>query len=114
MRASRGIIKYARAAERAFVCSRASRERLTRVLRDSIRACLEEAPNADYNRLVQAIGEPEHFAKELLGGLSPEDVETAWRSRQTRRLLLAAVAAAMLVSVMGAVGNSCRDTARKR
>ena len=105
MRASRGIRKYERAAIRALVCSKTSRDRLTRVLRDSIRACMEETPNADYNRLVRAIGEPERFARELWGGLSPEDVETAWDLRQARRFFLAVAAAAVFVSVVGAVGN---------
>lgn len=104
-------MKYERAAQKAFVCSKTSRDRLTRVLRDSIKACLEEAPNADYHRLVQAIGEPERFAKELLGGLPPEDVETAWHSRQARRIFLVAAAVAVLVSAMGA---ACKDAVRDR
>ena len=105
VRAGKGIRKYERAAIKALVCSKTSRDRLTRVLRDSIRACLEETPDADYHLLVQAIGEPKRFARELLGGLAPEDVENAWDLRQTHRFFLAVAAAAVLVSVMGAVGN---------
>lgn len=89
--------QYLTRVKRALVCGRDDRCRLLAGCAAMIDTFQQENPEAGYDGLVAAFGEPDSFAAELLSGLDASRVEAArTRRRRIRRGVLAAVIAALL------------------
>lgn len=89
--------QYLTRVKRALVCGKDDRCRLLAGCAAMIDTFQQENPEAGYDGLVAAFGEPDSFAAELLSGLDTSRVEAARRRRRRiRRGVLAAVIAALI------------------
>ena len=89
--------QYLARVKRALVCDKTDRCRLLERCAAMIDSFQQESPEAGYDGLVAAFGEPDAFVAELLSGLDEAAVKTA-RKRQ-RLIRWGAVAAIIAVLV---------------
>lgn len=88
----KAVKRYLAQLRRALTCAREDRERLFSRGRTMVEEFWAETPNAHYEDLVTAFGQPKDFAAEMLSQLDPGEVERAGRQRKyIRRGAAAAV-----------------------
>lgn len=89
--------QYLARVKRALVCDKTDRCRLLERCADMIGVFQQENPEAGYDGIVAAFGEPDAFVAELLSGLDEATVKVA---RKRRRLIrwgaMAAIIAALI------------------
>ena len=96
--ANKAVERYLVLLRRELVCSGRDRVRFLTQGRTLLGEFLEENPNARYEDLAAAYGQPGDFAAEMLSRLDPGEVERAGRQRKYIRRALAAVIALALIS----------------
>ena len=89
--------QYLARVKRALVCDKTDRCRLLERCGDMIVVFLQENPEAGYDGIVAAFGEPDAFVAELLSGLDEATVEVA---RKRRRLIRWGVVAAIIAALI--------------
>lgn len=90
--------RYLAQLRRALTCGKADRERLFARGRTMVEEFWAETPNARYEDIAAAFGQPKDFAAEMLSQLDPAEVERAGKQRRYIRRALAAVIALALIS----------------
>ncbi len=95
---NKAVERYLVLLRRELVCSGRDRVRFLTQGRTLLGEFLEENPNARYEDLAAAYGQPGDFAAEMLSRLDPGEVERAGRQRKYIRRALAAVIALALIS----------------
>lgn len=93
--------RYLTRLRRALVCPKEDRERLLEDAGAMLENFAQENPKAFYKDYVASFGPPEVFAAEMLSNLDPEDVAEVRSQRRRARLGIGAVAAAILVLLVG-------------
>lgn len=96
----KAVKRYLAQLRRALTCAKEDRERLLSQGEKLLGEFLEENPNAHYEDLVTAFGQPKDFAAEMLSQLDPKEVERAGRQRKyiRRGLLVVVIVALILIS----------------
>lgn len=94
----KAVKRYLAQLRRALTCAREDRERFFSQGEKLLGEFLEENPNARYEDLAAAFGQPKDFAAEMLSQLDPKEVERAGRQRKYIRRVLVAVIALALIS----------------
>lgn len=97
----KAVKRYLAQLRRALTCAREDRERFFSQGEKLLGEFLEENPNARYEDLAAAFGQPKDFAAEMLSQLDPGEVEHTRRQRKyiRRGLLAAVIVALILISV---------------
>ncbi len=83
--------QYLKQVEKFLICDRKSRRRLLARCGELVRGFQEENPEAGYEGLVAAFGEPAACAAELLSGLDTSSVEDARKILFVNRSVFAAI-----------------------
>lgn len=94
----KAVKRYLAQLRRALTCAREDRERFFSQGEKLLGEFLEENPNARYEDLAAAFGQPKDFAAEMLSQLDPGEVEHTRRQRKYIRRALVAVIALALIS----------------
>ena len=92
--------QYLARVKRALVCDKTDRCRLLERCAAMIDSFQQESPEAGYDGLVAAFGEPDAFVAELLSGLDEAAVKTARKRRRLIRWGAVAVIIAVLVTLL--------------
>lgn len=95
-RYEKDVNAYCRRVRRALPCTRKQKAAITRKVRDSIEAFLEETPDADFEQVRGRFGEPETIAMAYIEDMGGKDI---LRSLQIRRKCFAAVAGALVLAL---------------
>lgn len=88
---NRNASRYLKQVEKFLICDRKSRRRLLARCGELVRGFQEENPEAGYDGLVAAFGEPAACAEELLSGLDISSVKDARKILFINRSVFAVV-----------------------
>ncbi|MCI8910885.1 MAG: hypothetical protein HFG09_09460 [Oscillibacter sp.] len=91
--------QYLARVKRALVCDKTDRCRLLERCAAMIDSFQQESPEAGYDGLVAAFGEPDAFVAELLSGLDEAAVKTARKRQRLIRWGAVAVIIAVLIAI---------------